>query len=354
MSNPIQDAPPDPQQQKQTICDSIRKNAAFTAPYATMNALATCVACYGLLQNSTAVVIGAMIIAMLLGPISGIALALVSGDNVLLRKGVAAEAGGALIVLGVAFVLGKAHQDMPLTQEILARTSPNILDLLIALFGGAAGAYATVSPRLSVGLVGVAIATALVPPLATCSICLARGETRLALGGFLLFFANLVAIQFASSVVMFLHGYHKIGKQAVGGRALASRNALTLLLLVGLAALLGYNFSQSLAKQSFETTTRHLLEHELLAYPGVYLADLRFQQEGSVQRVTAVLRTPYSFSPERVATLEAKLPAPKGETLELHIRSVITKETTRDGYLHEMPQSQRSQNTIEDADKAGQ
>ena len=65
------------------------------------------------------------------------------------------------------------------------------------------------------------------------------------------------------------------------------------------------------------------------------------------------MRTPYSFSPARVAALEAKLPAAKGEALELHIRSVITKETTRNGYLHEMRQAQ-AQDTVDDADKAGQ
>ena len=76
-------------------------------------------------------------------------------------------------------------------------------------------------------------------------------------------------------------------------------------------------------------------------YPGVELADLRFGQVGNKEIVTAVLRTPYSFSPARVAALEAKLTAPKGAALELHIRSVITKETTRAGYLHELPQAQR-------------
>ena len=125
---------------------------------------------------------------------------------------------------------------------------------MIALAGGAAGAYATVSPRLSVGLVGVAIATALVPPLSTCSICLARGDTRLAFGGFLLFFANLVAIQFASSVVMFLHGYHKMSKHFLGRRA-CSPSAMPSVLdcLVGLASVLGYDFSRSLTKQQFES-----------------------------------------------------------------------------------------------------
>ena len=343
MSNPIQDAPIDPLQQKETICKSIRENAAFTVPYVTMNALATVVACYGLLQNSTAVVIGAMIIAMLLGPISGIALALVSGDNALLRKALLAEIGGAWVVLGVAFCIGKIHQEMPLTHEILARTAPNILDLMIALAGGAAGAYATVSPRLSVGLVGVAIATALVPPLSTCSICLARGETRLAFGGFLLFFANFIAIQFASSVVMFLHGYHKIGKQALGRRLLAKRNAVSFALLIGLASLLGYDFSQSIAKQQFEARLRKVLEHELYAYPGVHLVDLRFSTDAGKEMVTAVVRSPYSFSPDRVAALEEKLPAQKEIPLELHLRTVLTKETTRAGYLHELPQTQNTE-----------
>ena len=124
VSNPIQDAPVDPLHQKEAICQSIRENAVFSVPYVTMNALATVVACYGLLQNSTAVVIGAMIIAMLLGPISGMALALISGDNGLLRKALLAEVGGVLVVLGVAFCIGKVHQEMPLTNEILARTSP--------------------------------------------------------------------------------------------------------------------------------------------------------------------------------------------------------------------------------------
>ncbi len=136
MSNPIQDVPIDPLHRKKAIRQSIRENAAFTVPYVTMNALATVVACYGLLQNSTAVVIGAMIIAMLLGPISGIALALVSGDNALLVKALLAEVGGVLVVLGVAFCIGKIHQDLPLTAEILSRTSPNILDLMIALADG--------------------------------------------------------------------------------------------------------------------------------------------------------------------------------------------------------------------------
>ena len=111
-----------------------------------MNALAAIVACYGLLENSVAVIIGAMIIALLMGPITGMALALVDGDQLLLRQALLAEAAGAALVLLLSFTIGKIHAEMTLGSEILGRTSPNVLDLIIALAGGAAGAYATISP----------------------------------------------------------------------------------------------------------------------------------------------------------------------------------------------------------------
>lgn len=90
----------------------------------------------------------------------------------------------------------------PLTGEILSRTTPNLMDLMIALGGGAAGAYSMISPRLNVAFVGVAIATALAPPLAASAICLARGQYSLAFGALLFAFANIVGIQVAGSIVM--------------------------------------------------------------------------------------------------------------------------------------------------------
>ena len=77
-----------------------------------------------------------------------------------------------------AFILSLAHSEFPLTNEIYARTKPNLMDLMVALGGGAAGAYSMITPRLSLSVVGVAISTALVPPLSTSAICAARGEYR--------------------------------------------------------------------------------------------------------------------------------------------------------------------------------
>ena len=141
-----------------------------------MNGMAATIASYGLLANSPAVVIGAMIVAMLMGPIVGISLALVDSDTKTLLKSLLSLLSGAVTVLATAIIIGALHKDIPMTSEILVRTVPNFLDLMIALAGGAAGAYATVSFRSSLALVGVAIATALVPPLSSASILLARGE----------------------------------------------------------------------------------------------------------------------------------------------------------------------------------
>ena len=87
-----------------------------------MNVLATIVACCGLLEDSAAVVIGAMIIAMLLGPISGVGLALVDGDNQLLRRASASLAGGVLLVVITAFFVGLFSREIPATTEMLTRS----------------------------------------------------------------------------------------------------------------------------------------------------------------------------------------------------------------------------------------
>ena len=296
--------PTDPETFRE-VRQRIRDGASLNAPYLLMNALATIVASYGLLADSTAVVIGAMVIAMLLGPITGIALGLVDGDNELLRKALVAEFVGALTVLAISFAIGKLHTDIPAGKEILARTAPNIIDLIIALAGGAAGAYATASPRVSVGLVGVAIATALVPPLATCGILLARGETQLASGAFLLFFTNFLTIQFVSSVVLWILGYHGISKMSrQSPLAAVARNAISGGLLIGLAVFLGLNFTQTVAKQRFEARVREVAAARLAEYSDGQLIEVVFSDDGDVVNMRLTVRAPRAPTYDQIVAMQ--------------------------------------------------
>jgi uncharacterized hydrophobic protein (TIGR00271 family) len=157
------------------------------------NVAATLIAGFGLLENSPAVIIGAMLIAMLFGPIVGIAMSLAEADLHLLGLSLVSELASVACVLAVGVVIGISTRDLTIGSEIISRTSPTLLDLLIGLVGGLAGGFTFVSTGLGGVVIGVAISTALVPPLTTCGILLARQLPTAAAGAFLLFLANFAA-----------------------------------------------------------------------------------------------------------------------------------------------------------------
>ncbi len=313
---------------------SIVTNSALSTPYFTMNGLATVVASYGLLANSTAVVIGAMIIATLLGPIMGLALSLVDGDTELMRKAVVAEATGVAAVVLIGGLIGRLHGDIQITNEIIVRTTPNLLDLAVALFGGAAGAYATASPRVNVGLVGVAISTALLPPLASCGICLFRGLYPQAGGAFVLFATNLVAIQCAASVVLYILGFHKIIRNPENDPNYVRRIVIDAVVLLSLAGFLYRQLANTVGDQQYQRELNRYLSRELKNIPGTYLADTQYVHQDQSLVVVAIVHTPFSISPQQTAEMQKGIRPYNGKRIELHIRSLITKETTADGYLH--------------------
>jgi len=313
----------------------IREDASFTKAHLLMNALAATIASYGLFANSPAVVIGAMIVAMLLGPIVGVSLALVDTDAESLRKSLLSLLSGAATVLATALIIGALHRDIPVTSEILARTAPNFLDLMIALAGGAAGAYATVSFRLSLALVGVAIATALVPPLSSAGILLARGEVTLAMGALELSVVNLVAIQFSASVVLWLSGFRRVTRTSGQPVATFLKQSLpSIVILVVLGVSLSLNSRDAIGKQLFETNTRSTLEAEINSSAASHVTGVRFEKVPGKTIVRAVVRGPSPPSAKQVAAMEDRLPpSPDGTAVTLRIRFVPVMVIDRDGPL---------------------
>ncbi|MFV0596529.1 TIGR00341 family protein [Shewanella sp.] len=268
---------------------NIRVNAQLDVPFLAMNTLAAIIASYGLLANSAAVVIGAMIVAMLFSPILGLALGLVEGEKLLVRHAIKSLIVGSILVYLTAFIIGFIHSDIPITPEIMARTAPNFLDLMVAFAGGAAGAYATISPRLSTSFVGVAIATALVPPLCASAILLGHGNFELARGAFLLTFTNIVAIQFVSSVVLWLNGFHGFYFwQKSSLWELLKRNFITLILLVILVIALSVNLHNVVARQLYESKVTRIVSEQLLKFPNMRLIKVGIEEEASqwIVRVT--------------------------------------------------------------------
>jgi uncharacterized hydrophobic protein (TIGR00271 family) len=178
--------------------------------YVTMLALSVAIASLAVLQDSTAVIIGAMLIAPLMTPIMGCAAGLVAGWRNRVVTSLGVIVASVVTAVGLAWILASWVPGLvPLdaNYQVLSRASPTLLDMAVALAAGAAGAYATVDSRVSQSLTGVAIAVALVPPLSVVGVTLEAGRFHAAGGAFLLFTTNLVSIIIASMVVFVLVGF---------------------------------------------------------------------------------------------------------------------------------------------------
>ncbi|MDT0301784.1 DUF389 domain-containing protein [Streptomonospora wellingtoniae] len=183
--------------------DSRAKSSAFW----TMLTLSAIIAAGGVLTDSTATVIGAMIIAPLSTPIMGIALGIVRQSRTGAVKTVFL---GCLLVIGVGVVFAAvipASYDLLDNSEVAGRTSPGLLDLVSALATGAAGAVALSRRDVAAVLPGVAIAISLVPPLVVAGVCLGQGAALLAAGAGVLFLSNLLALVFAGMLIFAAAGY---------------------------------------------------------------------------------------------------------------------------------------------------
>ncbi len=192
----------------------------FVARFSSLMSLSVAIAVLGIISDSTAVVIGAMLVAPLMGPVLGVAAAMVMGWPKRVIRQTTLVIMGAVLAVGLAAAISLVvpGATRPLPAELIARTSPNLLDLGIALAAGAAGAYGQVRRQASDALPGVAVAVALVPPLAVVGVTLQLTEWQLALGAFLLFLVNVVGIV-ASAAITFIAAGFVPGRRLLGGNA---------------------------------------------------------------------------------------------------------------------------------------
>ena len=213
--------------------DSRSKRSAFWA----MLTLSAVIASAGVLTDSTATVIGAMIIAPLSTPIMGIALGIAKAEaGASWRSGRYVLGGAALVVLiGIAFALViPGSFDLLGNSQIAGRTSPGLGDLVAAVATGFAGAIALARRDVAAVLPGVAIAISLVPPLAVVGVCLGQGAPGLALGALVLFLSNIIALVLAGTLVYAALGAREPGRPTGGSRRRAYLTITILMVVVGI------------------------------------------------------------------------------------------------------------------------
>jgi uncharacterized hydrophobic protein (TIGR00271 family) len=216
-----------------------RKNQQIVN-FVVLLALATVIATYGVVTDSTASVIGAMIIAPLMTPIMASAAAVILGSTIRLKQALKLVVFGVLGVIALSILLSFFIPDslisFPTNSQITSRVSPGLLDLMIALAAGAAGAYAIGRQEIADSLAGVAIAISLVPPLCVVGISLGSEQWLDAGGAFLLFLTNFFAILLAGAIVFRLMGLEELGFVDVSNetKRKAIRVIIAGILLIGL------------------------------------------------------------------------------------------------------------------------
>lgn len=307
----------------------LRDSAQPDVDYFVMVVLSSMIATLGLLINSGAVIIGAMLVAPLMSPIIGLGLGSLVGDEKTLKYAASAILRGAVIAIVISVLLTWLNSALPfvtlqeLPVEVLSRTKPSPIDLLIALAGGLAAAFALAQPSLSAALPGVAIATALMPPLSVVGIGIAMGRWDVAGGAFLLFMTNAVTIIFASMLVFFALGFNpgtKNGKRVP--RSLTISALVTVLMLIPLT-LLGVSVFQEASRTRLINT----VVTEEVQNRNATLTDLQIEsRENNMLRLNITVRTPKRLYYSDVSSLQQDIAFRLQETVEIIVNQLVADQ----------------------------
>ena len=193
-------------EQRVSLVERVQSSSQWDFDFTSLICLSTLIAALGLVLNSGAVVIGAMLVAPLMTPLVGGGLSLVQGNLVLAKTAAKSVIKGFVLAFVIAYLLGWCIVDLHPTAEMKARTAPSVIDLIVAFVSGMAAAYAMGRPNLTSALPGVAIAAALVPPIASSAMYASLGQWGLSYGALLLFVTNIVAIVLATALLLWLVG----------------------------------------------------------------------------------------------------------------------------------------------------
>ncbi len=255
------------------------------------------IATFGLLANSTAVIIGAMIIAPLMLPIRGLAFGALAGNIVLFRRGLVAVAVGTVLAVALAWILGKLVGISSFGSEVLARSAPTLLDLGIAVAAGGISGYAKVQPKISESLAGTAIAVALMPPVCVIGLGLSQANWNLAQGAMLLYLTNLLGITLSCMVTFLLAGYASLRHAR---KALAWILTCTAILLIPL----GFSFARLVRQAQLETSLRQALLNRTITFQRLDLLTSTTNWLTAPPEVRLNVRAREPITPRQVALLE--------------------------------------------------
>ncbi|MBD2238692.1 DUF389 domain-containing protein [Aulosira sp. FACHB-113] len=294
----------------QKIQTDLLAESTLDASYLTLIVGSCAIATFGLLSNSTAVIIGAMIIAPLMLPIRGLAFGALEGNVILFRKGIIAVVVGTFLAVVMAYSLGMLVPIPSYGSEVLARSEPTLLDLGIAVAAGGISGYAKVEPKISGSVAGTAIAVALMPPICVIGLGLAQGNWSLSIGATLLYLTNLLGITLSCMLTFLVAGYTSFSRAR---RPLIWTLALTAVLVIPL----GVSFARLVRQGQLEMSLRRALLNRTVTFQRLRLINSNTNWLANPPEVRLIVRSQEPVTPRQVKLLENFIEREMGQSFTL-------------------------------------
>ncbi|MCJ7434200.1 MAG: DUF389 domain-containing protein [Anaerolineales bacterium] len=318
-----------PDSERDQVIEEISQTTSSSFDFFLLVILSCSIATMGLITNSPAVIIGAMLVAPLMSPIIGLGLASITGNGRLAETALSALLRGAGLAILLSVIMTVINRNLPfvvlqeLPAEVLARTHPSPIDLVIALAGGLAAAYAMTRPNISAALPGVAIATALMPPLCTVGVGLALERWDVAGGAALLFITNAITIAFAAALVFFLRGFapKRRSESKHASRALLISAILTLALLVPLSVYSIKFFNEANENRRIN----EVIAQQVSRLNGSELVELNVQHTTSGLEMVITVRTGTPLRYEQVIALQKAIVDDLQQPVSLKMNQVFAE-----------------------------
>jgi uncharacterized hydrophobic protein (TIGR00271 family) len=312
--------------QAQQMSSDLLVESTIDSTYLILIVSSCVIATFGLLTNSAAVIIGAMIIAPLMLPIRGLAFGALEGNPALFRRGLVAVAVGTVLAVTLASLLGKLVGIANFGSEVLSRSEPTLLDLGIAIAAGSVSGYAKVQPRISESLAGTAIAVALMPPLCVIGLGLSQSNWTLAQGSTLLYLTNLLGITLSCMLTFLLAGYVPFRH---------ARKALTLVVTFTAILLipLGLSFARLIQQAHLQASLTEALLNRTVTFQRVELLNTTTNWSANPPEVRLNVRAKEPITPTQVSLLEEFLQDDTGQAFTLIFVVGQVEEIRREGQM---------------------
>ena len=298
--------------------ESLIEDSQLNKNYLVLIVSSCLIATFGLIINSAAVIIGAMIIAPLMLPLRGLPFAALEADLELLRKSLISILAGSIIAVLCSSLVGLIIGFSSFGSEVISRTQPTLIDLLIAIVAGSISGYAKVRPEIGDAIPGTAISVALMPPLCVIGLTLSQGNWESTRGATLLYLTNLIGITFACLIVYFLAGY--AGSDEVGQKI---SWGISFVLVVILAVPLGISF--------WELLDQEKVKRSIDAIISVQRADIKIitneiNYSNSPPQILIQARAVKPLTPLEIAAIENAIKARIGRSFKITFDLTLSQQ----------------------------